>query len=67
MSKLKTLQKKGKEQILNSKNIKNEKQHLYVMNPKVRFLKLIREKINKIMSSEMFTDSKNILFTYNDG
>ena len=44
MSKLKTLQKKGKEQILNSKNIKNEKQHLYVMNPKVRFLKLIREK-----------------------
>ena len=44
MSKLKTLQKKGKEQILNSKNIKNEKQHLYVMNPKVCFLKLIREK-----------------------
>ena len=47
MSKLKTLQKKGKEQILNSKNIKNEKQHLYVMNPKVCFLKLIRKKKNK--------------------
>lgn len=44
MSKLKTLQKKGKEEILNSKNTKNEKQHLYVMNLKVCFLKLIRKK-----------------------